>query len=220
MEVFGTVNGKQRDYIRDIYNSGIHLLEIINDVLDLSKIEAGREELKEHDVDIAELVENQMAVVAPRAELGGLNLSWDSDPGLPPIFLDGLKTKQMVLNLLSNAVKFTPAGGTITASVRIERTRSDWQGWLCVTIADTGIGMRAEDLAFVKEPFRQIENQLSRRYAGTGLGLAITEAQIRLHGGRLEIESQVSAGTRVTLWFPPWRIGGDAADLPAVSVGR
>ncbi|HVJ51934.1 MAG TPA: ATP-binding protein [Aliidongia sp.] len=222
LEVFGAVNAKQREYVTDIHNSGRHLLEIINDVLDLSKIEAGREELKEQEVDLLDLIESQMTVVAPRAEQGGLALSWEVDPDLPPIFLDSLKTKQMVLNLVSNAVKFTPLGGTVTITARIERTDPDWRGWLKIEVADTGIGIRAEDLALVKEPFRQVESQLSRKYAGTGLGLAITEAQIRLHGGRLDIESQVSAGTRVSLWFPPWRIGGEAASLSpaAIAVAR
>jgi signal transduction histidine kinase len=220
LEMFGTVNAKQREYISDIHKSGTHLLEIINDVLDLSKIEAGREELKEQDIDIAALIESQMGVVLPRAEKGGLSLRWTADPALPKIFLDPLKTKQMVLNLVSNAVKFTPPGGSILTSVRIEREKADWHGWLGIEIADTGIGMREEDLALVKEPFRQVENQLSRRYAGTGLGLAITEAQIRLHGGRLDIESRPAIGTRVTLWFPPWRIGGAAAEPSVAAAGR
>jgi signal transduction histidine kinase len=215
LEIFGSVNEKQREYVSDIYKSGIHLLEIINDVLDLSKIEAGREELKEQTVDIAELVEGQIVMILPRAQEAGLDLTWAADSALPCVFLDPLKSKQMLLNLVSNAIKFTPPGGSITISVGIEQGRTDRRGWLRVEISDTGIGMSEEDLALVKEPFRQIENELSRRYAGTGLGLAITEAQIRLHGGALDIESRVAAGTRVTLWFPPWRVGYRAAGADA-----
>jgi signal transduction histidine kinase len=209
LQIFGAVNEKQREYIADIYNSGTHLLEIINDVLDLSKIEAGREELREQEVDLAELIADQLSVIAPRAEQCGLTLKSNCDPSLPRVFVDPLKTKQMVLNLVSNAVKFTPQGGRITASARIERFSGEELGWFRIDIADTGIGIQESDIALVKEPFRQVESHLSRKYAGTGLGLAITEAQIRLHGGRLQIESVVAAGTTVTLWFPPWRARRD-----------
>ncbi len=218
LQIFGAINDKQRGYILDIHRSGIHLLEIINDLLDLSKIEAGREELKEQACNLAELIESQMAVLAPRAEQGSLTLSWMVEADLPAVYLDPLKTRQMVLNLGSNALKFTPPGGTVTASAAIERVRPERRGWLRIEIADTGIGIREEHLVLVREPFRQVENQLSRKYAGTGLGLAITDAQIRMHGGELEIESRVSDGTRVTLWFPPWRLGGGRVlDLPPLS---
>ncbi len=222
LEVFGTVNAKQGEYIEDIRRSGAHLLEIINSLLDLSKIEAGREELREEAVDLAALIESQMAVVAPRARQGRITLVCEPDPSLPPVFVDALKTRQMVLNLLSNAVKFTPEGGVVTASVRVEPIHADWPGWIRIDIIDTGIGIRADNIPLIREPFRQVENHLSRKFAGTGLGLAITEAQIRLHGGRMDIQSALAAGTTVTLWFPSWRARPEhfeQAGLPARVAG-
>jgi signal transduction histidine kinase len=207
LELYGTVNPKQREYIEDIHSSGAHLLEIINDILDLSKIEAGREDLREEMTDLAALIESQMAAIKPRARQGGVVVVRASDPALPLIFVDPLKTKQMMLNLISNAVKFTPAGGTVSVSARIESDHSDWPGWIRIDVVDTGIGIRADQIPLVKEPFRQVESHLSRKFAGTGLGLAITEAQIHLHGGRLDIQSALAAGTTVTLWFPAWRAG-------------
>jgi signal transduction histidine kinase len=217
LEVFGSLNAKQGEYIEDIRRSGAHLLEIINSLLDLSKIEAGREELREEAVDLAELIESQLAVVAPRARQGRITLVAAPEPALPVVFVDALKMRQMVLNLLSNAVKFTPDGGTVTASAGVEPMDSDWPGWVRVAIADTGIGIRADNIPLVKEPFRQVESHLSRKFAGTGLGLAITEAQIRLHGGRMDIQSALAAGTTVTLWLPPWRILREQRALAASS---
>ena len=213
LEVFGALNAKQGEYIEDIRRSGAHLLEIINSLLDLSKIEAGREELNEEAADLAELIESQLAVMAPRARQGRITLVCAAEPALPVVFVDALKTRQMVLNLLSNAVKFTPDGGTVTASVRVEPMESDWPGWIRIDIADNGIGIRADNIPLVREPFRQVESHLSRKFAGTGLGLAITEAQIRLHGGRMDIQSALAAGTTVTLWLPPWRIRREQREL-------
>jgi len=219
LEVFGTVNPKQREYVEDIHRSGAHLLEIINNVLDLSKIEAGREDLREEATDLAALIESQMAVIAPRAQQGGITLATERDPILPMVFVDPLKTRQMVLNLVSNAVKFTPEGGTVTISVRVEPDHADWPGWVRIDVVDTGIGIRADNIPLVREPFRQVESHLSRKFAGTGLGLAITEAQIRLHGGRLDIQSALAAGTTVTLWFPSWRARRELFEVTAQRAG-
>ncbi len=206
LEFCGTLNSKQRDYIKDIRESGMHLLEIINDVLDLSKIEAGREELREQITDLGALIESQMTIVRPRATELGLHLAVKIREGVDGVLLDPLKTRQMVLNLLSNAVKFTPQGGLIEATAQIEpMDAEEFPGWIRITIQDTGIGIKTEDLGIVREPFRQVENHLVRRFDGTGLGLAITEAQVRLHGGRMDIESAPGQGTKVTLWLPPWR---------------
>ncbi|HLZ67799.1 MAG TPA: PAS-domain containing protein [Aliidongia sp.] len=217
LELFGGLNDKQQEYVEDIRASGAHLLGVINDVLDLSKIEAGHAELREEEVDLVELIDGQIAIMLPRAEQGGLTVRTDYQHGLPLCWLDTLKVRQMVLNLLSNAVKFTRDGGMITVGARIDPADGTRPGWLRIEVADTGIGIAAEDLAMVREPFRQVENHLSRKYEGSGLGLAITDAQIRLHGGQLEIASTFGAGTTVTLWFPRARVLGELARSGGIS---
>jgi signal transduction histidine kinase len=219
LEVFGPLNDKQREYVEDIRGSGAHLLEVINDVLDLSKIEAGHAELREEEVDLIELVDSQVAIMAPRAAQGGLSIRTEYQDRLHVCRLDMLKVRQMVLNLLSNAVKFTPEGGAITVGVGVAPSDSARAGWLWIAVTDTGIGIAAEDLALVRDPFRQVENHLSRKYEGSGLGLAITDAQMRLHGGQMEIASLFGEGTTVTLWFTPDRVLADLARPDAISSG-
>ncbi len=217
LQVFGPLNGKQAEYVEDIRASGAHLLEVINDVLDLSKIEAGHAELREEEVDLVELIDSQISVMAPRAVQGQLTVRTEYQPDLPICWLDVLKVRQMVLNLLSNAVKFTPEGGEITVSASIEPPGTSRAGWLRIDVADTGIGIEAEDLALVREPFRQVENHLSRKYEGSGLGLAITDAQMRLHQGELEIQSVIGEGTTVTLWFPATRVTDHTVERHGIS---
>ena len=217
LEIFGALNDKQREYIEDIRGSGAHLLEVINDVLDLSKIEAGHASLREEEVDLVELVDDQIAIMAPRASQGALTVRAEYQNGLPLCWLDMLKVRQMVLNLLSNAIKFTPEGGVITVGVRLEPAGGTRPGWLRIDVADTGIGIEEEDLVLVREPFRQVESHLSRRYEGSGLGLAITDAQMRLHGGLLDISSVFGAGTTVTLWFPSTRVLGELVGPGGIS---
>ena len=217
LEVFGPLNDKQREYVEDIRGSGAHLLEVINDVLDLSKIEAGHAELREEVADLVELIDGQVAIMAPRAVQGALTMRTVYQPGLPLCWIDMLKVRQMVLNLLSNAVKFTPEGGSITVEAAIDPADGERRGWLRISVTDTGIGIAAEDLVLVRDPFRQVENHLSRKYEGSGLGLAITDAQMRLHNGQLDIASVFGAGTTVTLWFPPARVLGGAATAAGIS---
>ncbi|MDB5361870.1 MAG: multi-sensor signal transduction histidine kinase [Rhodospirillales bacterium] len=219
LQVFGPLNGKQTEYVEDIRGSGAHLLEVINDVLDLSKIEAGHTELREETVDLVELIDSQISVMAPRAAQGALTLRKDYQPDLPYCWLDILKVRQMVLNLLSNAVKFTPEGGTVTVGARIEPAGGERSGWLRIEVNDTGIGIETGDLALVREPFRQVENHLSRKYQGSGLGLAITDAQMRLHEGHLDIASTIGEGTIVTLWFPPTRVLNETSRRQGISAG-
>ena len=219
LQVFGPLNAKQAEYIEDIRGSGAHLLEVINDVLDLSKIEAGHAELREETVDLVELIDGQISVMAPRAAQGALTVRKDYHPDLPYCRLDMLKVRQMVLNLLSNAVKFTPEGGTVTVGARIEPAEAVRSGWLRIEVSDTGIGIEAEDLAMVREPFRQVENHLSRKYQGSGLGLAITDAQMRLHGGVLDLASTIGQGTTVILWFPPFRVLNEMAERRGIPAG-
>ncbi|HWK44794.1 MAG TPA: ATP-binding protein [Stellaceae bacterium] len=210
LEIFGSVNDKQREYVGDIHYSGSLLLEIISGVLDLSKIEAGREELKEEEIDLVAVIRSQLTVMVPRAAEASISIDAAFADGLPTIRADGLKLRQMVLNLLSNAVKFTPAGGRVTIKAAIEGPdsqgpHSPGPGWIGIAVADTGIGIDEADLNLVLEPFRQVEGQMARKYGGTGLGLAITNAQVKLHGGRLDLKSAVGEGTVATLFLPPWR---------------
>ena len=196
-------------YVRDINASGIHLLEIINDILDLSKAEAGHLELVEDWVDIASVIAASVRLLRPRAEQAGVELAVDVPSDLPHLYGDERKLKQILINLLSNAVKFTPQGG----SVRVD-AGTDGGGGLFVRVVDTGIGMTAEEIPKALEPFRQIDNRLARKYDGTGLGLPLTAAMLRLHGGALTIESAPGAGTTATASFPRERaqLAAEAAE--------
>jgi signal transduction histidine kinase len=198
----GPLGARQYEgYVADIRDSGVHLLGIINDILDLSKAEAGRMELAEEIVDAASLVGDVCRLVRHRCEQAKLRLDAEAVAPLPLLYCDERKLKQMLLNLLSNAVKFTPAGGRIAVTVAMApRDR------LQITVRDTGIGIAPEHLARVLEPFAQVDGSLSRKHDGTGLGLPLVKAMMALHGGTLELASAVGAGTVATLVFPPERV--------------
>jgi signal transduction histidine kinase len=200
-EMFGHVSVPQyAEYARDIHNSGAHLLEIINDILDLSKVEAGRFELVEEDVDLAEVVAAVHQLVRGRAEAKGIVLAdWLAD-GLPRLHADRRTLKQMLLNLLSNGIKFTPSGG----SVRIDGTVAG-NGGIRLAVSDTGIGIAPQHFGKVLEPFGQVDSPLAREHQGTGLGLPLVKAMVELHGGRLDLDSAEGKGTTVALCFPPHR---------------
>jgi two-component system cell cycle sensor histidine kinase PleC len=201
-QMFGPLGSPQyRGYAADIHDSGSHLLTVINDILDLSKIEAGKFELNEEICDIARLVHDAVRFVAERVDSGGLRLQQRLPPALPAVRADGRLVKQILLNLLSNAIKFTPAGGTITVSADI-----DHEANLSLTVADTGIGIAAGQLERVLQPFTQVENTFTRTHAGTGLGLPLCKSLIELHGGRLALESAVGRGTSVTVTLPKERV--------------
>jgi signal transduction histidine kinase len=189
-----------RDYVRDVYESGVHLLRIINDILDLSKIEVGKLTLSETPVDPREAIESCMRIVRERADNGGIALIAEVAPDLPTLNADERMVKQVLLNLLSNAIKFTPSGG----SVRIV-ARTDDEDGLVIEVADTGIGIAATDIERALQPFEQIDSSLHRKYQGTGLGLPLARSMCELHGGRFVIESAVGKGTTVTVRFPPER---------------
>jgi signal transduction histidine kinase len=200
-EIFGPLgDGRYADYATDIRDSGLHLLKLINDVLDVSKVEFGKVELAEEAVDIVSAIEGCIRLMRERADAAGLRLYHAMPASLPLVQCDELRVKQVLLNLLSNAVKFTPAGGTIT--VRGEITD---QG-LGISIEDTGIGIAPADIDKVLKPFGQIDSRLARKYQGTGLGLPLAKSMIELHGGRLELDSAPGAGTRATIWLPPERM--------------
>jgi signal transduction histidine kinase len=193
----GPIDAKYQAYAADIHASGEHLLALISDILDISKIESGRLELHDEGTSLTELVRRCVRLVQPRAEEGGLSLVEHLPVDLPDAVIDEVRLKQALLNLLSNAVKFTHAGGRIEVSaVELE------DGAIEISVADNGIGMRPEDVPIALEPFRQIDSNLTRPYEGTGLGLPLTKRLIELHGGSLEIETELGRGTRVTLRLP------------------
>ena len=198
--IMGPVDARYQEYANDIYTAGRHLLSLINDVLDLSKIEVGRLELQEEDVDIADVVATCNRIIEGRAKEAELDLAVNIASELPLVRADARRLKQIVLNLLSNAVKFTPAGGRITVTAGTLHS-----GEPIIAVSDTGIGMRSEDVALALEPFRQIDGALNRRYEGTGLGLPLVQRLVQLHGGSLSIKTAPGAGTTITLRLPAER---------------
>jgi signal transduction histidine kinase len=200
-EVLGALGNEQyRAYVGDIHASGTHLLQIINDILDLSKAEAGKIELLEDVFDLRDIMRSVTQLTAGRIHEAELSQEVDFPGDLPPIRGDERKTKQVLLNLVTNSLKFTPAGGRITVSARF-----DPEDGLAVTVADTGIGIPEEDLDRVMKPFEQVDSSLSRQHQGTGLGLPLVKAIMEMHGGRMRLKSTLGAGTAVTVVFPPER---------------
>jgi len=201
-EMFGPLGeARYKEFARDIHDSGLHLLAIINDILDLSKIEAGRLELHEEVISIEGLFDAVQRFVRERVENAGLRIAAEIPPGLPPVRADQRALKQVLLNLLSNAVKFTPAGGQITLQATLEP-----DGGVAFRVRDTGIGIAAADLPKALEPFGQVDSSLARKYEGAGLGLPISRALIELHRGRFVLASEPGIGTTVTFSLPPDRI--------------
>ena len=192
---------RYREYAKDIHDSGLHLLSIIDDLLDLSKIEAGRRNLNDDVVDLFELFEAVSRLVRERASHAGLTMSIELPPGLPAVKADKRALRQVLLNLLSNALKFTPTGGHIA----LEAMR-EGDGGIGFRVRDTGIGIAASDIPTALEPFGLIDSSLSRKYPGTGLGLPISRALIELHCGRFEVTSELGIGTTVTVYLPADRV--------------
>jgi signal transduction histidine kinase len=197
--LFGELNEKQVDYLKDIHSSGRHLLTLINDILDLSKVEAGRMELEPSTFDVSEAVTNAMALVRERAQKHAIALGQEVDPVLGTIVADERKFKQILLNLLSNAVKFTPDGGRI--DVRARGNGTD----IVVAVSDTGIGIAPEDQSAVFEEFRQVGRNYTNKQEGTGLGLTLTRKFVELHGGRIWLESEPGKGSTFTFSIPRQR---------------
>jgi signal transduction histidine kinase len=194
--MFGEVNDKQLEYLQDIHSSGHHLLSLINDILDLSKIEAGRMELDLTRFDLGLLLDNAMTLVRERAARHGLALALDVDDAVGEWVADARKVKQVLINLLSNAVKFTPAGGTVTVSAR----RSN--GSVEIAVSDTGVGIAPADQALVFEEFRQASGEYLRKSEGTGLGLSLARRFVELHGGTIHVESQPGKGSTFVFTLP------------------
>ena len=197
-EIFGPIgNPRYQDYIDNICDSGTHLLGLINDLLDLSKVEAGGFSLSEEVLEPATLFEVCERLMQERAEYAGQRLETHCPPDLPQFRADGMRLKQVLLNLLSNAIKYTPEGGRVTMSAGLLD-----DGGLELTVADTGIGISPAQLPLVMQPFRQAENAMCRGHEGTGLGLPLAKALVELHGGSLVIESEPGRGTLARIQLP------------------
>jgi signal transduction histidine kinase len=194
--MFGELNDKQEEYLQDILASGRHLLSLINDILDLSKIEAGRMELELSDFDLPQALDNALTLVRERANRRGIALDHLIGDGVGPFTGDERKIKQVLLNLLSNAVKFTPEGGRIGVRATLNN------GSVEISVTDTGVGIAPEDHEAVFEEFRQVGTDEAKKREGTGLGLALARRFVELHGGKLWLESQVGHGSTFTFNLP------------------
>jgi signal transduction histidine kinase len=200
-----------REYARDICLSGNHLLTLINDILDLGRIEAGKVELNEEIVRPAELFEAAARILRERAAIAGLTLGVSDVSDLPNFRADRRKLLQILVNLLSNAIKFTPEGGKVALDAAVMES-----GELIITVGDTGIGIAEQDMDKALMPFGQIDSSLSRKHAGTGLGLPLTKNLVELHGGKFALASAVGKGTTVTVRLPAWRIVAPEKELAPV----
>src|SRR5262245_17614474 len=199
--MFGDVNEKQEEYLNDILSSGRHLLSLINDILDLAKIEAGRMEVETADFNLPQAIDNTMILVRERAIRRGIALDRTVDERLGEVKGDERKIKQVLLNLLSNAVKFTPEGGRIDVRAALVDSMAE------ISVTDTGVGIAPEDHAAVFEEFRQVGTDYARKHEGTGLGLALARKFVELHGGKIWVKSQIGQGATFTFTIPvtPWQ---------------
>jgi signal transduction histidine kinase len=198
--LFGDLNEKQAEYLQDIHASGTHLLSLINDILDLSKIEAGRMDLELTDFDLPGAIENALILVRERAGRRGITLGHTVDERVGVVYADERKVKQILLNLLSNALKFTPEGGRIDVRTAVN------EGTVEISVADTGVGIAPEDQDAIFEEFRQV-GTADKKVEGTGLGLSLARKFIGLHGGRIWVKSQVGQGSTFTFTLPIRREG-------------
>lgn len=203
--IIGPVDARYREYAGDISEAGRHLQNIINDILDISKVEGGRLELRDETVSISDTIESCRRIVSTMADAAEVSLAIDISDTLPLIRADEMRFRQILLNLMSNAVKFTPAGGRVRVSAWLEADGA------VIAVEDTGIGMKSDDIKIALEPFRQIDGVLSRRFDGTGLGLPLAKGLVELHGGRLDIESAPNEGTIVRVLLPRDRVINAAA---------
>ncbi|MBT4933554.1 MAG: PAS domain S-box protein [Rhodospirillaceae bacterium] len=208
-EIFGPIgHSKYSDYASTISDSGQHLLAIINDILDVSRVEVGELEFNPEEVNLLPIFQSSLRLVQERANLGGVLIKRNIQKNLPGVMGDPRRLKQVILNLLSNAVKFTPKGGSVTLKAYQTKT-----GMLVVSVKDTGIGMKASDIPKVMTPFVQVDSRLSRKYEGTGLGLPLSEALVNQHGASMKIRSRPRKGTTVSISFP----AGTLIDQPGHS---
>ncbi|MFZ6757718.1 response regulator [Undibacterium sp. Ji50W] len=204
--LMGEMNTRQSEGINDIFNSGKHLLSLINDILDLSKIEAGKMNVNFEAVSVAPLVQSSLQIVREQALIQGLQLSAEVQENLGEAWLDEVKIKQIIYNLLSNAVKFTPEGGKVSIAARrvdgVKIAGGRYEHYLEISVSDTGIGMSAEEQTRLFRPFTQIDSSLARRHQGTGLGLALVKRMAELHGGSVTLHSEPDQGSTFTVLLP------------------
>ena len=201
-KTFGFIaNERQEEYIQDIHRSGNHLLQLINDILDVTAIEEGKLELQDNHIEIRILIDDISKMIQSRANSGKVTLSTQVDESVFALRGDERRLKQILLNLVSNAVKFTPDGGTVSLECQLEKA-----GQLKFVVADSGIGMSKEGIKTALEPFGQVDEIINGKYEGTGLGLPLTVQLVESHGGTLEIESELRKGTTVTVLIPKERV--------------
>ena len=228
--VLGELAPEQADAAKDIFESGQHLLSLINDILDLSKVEAGMMELELEATDLQNLLQNALGVVREKAAAHQISFSIEVDLDSPPVVLDQRKTKQILYNLLSNAVKFNVKGGRVILRARRHSNLKepefwDFPTWLEISVTDTGIGISKKDLERLFQPFVQADSGLDRHYEGTGLGLSLVKRMVELHGGRVTLESVLGEGSTFHVWLP-WRTDAQewgmviAPALPRKKSGR
>jgi len=196
----GKMNSKQTEYVRDIHRSGDHLLELINDVLDISKIEAGKGEVINERIEIAAMVESAIAFVKETVDAKRLRLEVQIPADAPDLIADRRMIKQILINLISNAVKFTEDGGRIVIGSNAAEHGAE------IFVKDTGIGIHKDDIPKALAKFEQIDEGMAREFDGTGLGLPLAKAMTELHGGQLILESTFGEGTTVTVTFTPERL--------------
>jgi signal transduction histidine kinase len=202
-EAFGPLGNKRyQEYSKDIHGSGVHLLALINDILDLSRIDAGEGQLDEEEFDPRDVIAESLKLVSHQAATARIALGSSCETGLPFVRADKRRLKQALINLLANAVKFTPADGRIAVRAFIR------QGSIAITVSDTGIGIAPKDIARALEKFGQVDSSLARKYEGAGLGLPLAKQFMELHGGTLTLESTLNVGTTVTITLPGSRIAG------------
>jgi signal transduction histidine kinase len=197
-ERFGPIgNERYRDYVRDIHAAGGHLMSLINDLLDLSKIEAGKLELHFDDVSLNDLAQQCVALMQPQANRQRIIIRTSLPPALPHVVADARSVRQIALNLLSNSIKFTESGGQVIVSTALSE-----EGGVALRVRDSGIGMSEADIVTALEPFRQIETTIAGRAGGTGLGLPLTKALAEANRARFQIQSAPKEGTLVEVVFP------------------
>lgn len=210
LEVFGPMSDRYKSYATDIRSSGEHLLALINDVLDLSRLDAGHADLREEEFDPGELIAESLRMVVGQAAKAQVALTTHIATGLPHVKADKRRIKQILINLISNALKFTPAGGEVKVIAQLV------PDGLAMAVADSGIGIAPQDISKVMERFGMVDSSMSRQHTGTGLGLPLSKQLAEAHGGSLVLESAVNVGTTVTVTLPPDRlIGRDAASAAA-----
>lgn len=214
-EIHGRIEIEEyRDYLDHVHDSGTHLLRVINDILDLSKADAGKLEVREQEVVLRSILLAVQDMVSPLAEEAQVKVNISVPDDLPTLLVDERMTRQIFINLVSNAVKFTPAGGKVEIFAGM---RSD--GGIAIAVRDTGIGIATEDIPRVLEPFVQADSTLGRRFEGTGLGLPLARKLAEVHGGSLEMVSRLEQGTTVTVTFPPERVLKDGDVAPMIIGG-